>query len=268
MNTITIPNSTTFLMITLALFNTIIPIIVAYYYKKKFDVKISTFFIGLLTYMLFAMLLIQIPDVLIRGGIKPFSDFIQSTPVAAAVYFTLITVLMEEFGRLFLYKTMMKKRMSKNESLMMGLGHGGIQAMFIGTSVMMSNAILAFAINAFGAEEYIKKLNLTGEKLETTKKGIVEFSQIPALQHFFDGSIPLLLIAAQIALSYIVYRSITDKTKKYLFPLAIGMHFLVLLPIYLVRKAVIQNMFVSELVILLITVGISYFAFRMYHEEN
>ncbi len=262
---ISIPTSTAILMVTLALMNTVIPIIIAYHYKKRFDVKISTFFIGLFTYVAFAMLLVQIPDILIRGSIKPFANLVKDNALVGALYFPIITVLMEEFGRLFTFKFMMKNRMNKNEALMMGVGHGGIQSMLTGSSVMMSNAILAFAINSFGAEEYVTKLGLKGEELETTRKGLIEFGQIPVMQHFFDGSIPILIMIGQVALSFIVFVAISDQRKKFLFPVAMLMHFVLLLPLYLVRKEVFTNMFVAETLMLIVLVAIVYFAYQMYH---
>lgn len=268
LNSVTIPNSTTFLMASLAMLNTVIPLLIAYHYRKRLSVKISTFFIGLLTYMLFAMLLVQLPDLLIRGTIKPFAELVKNSPLTAAIYFSTLTALVEEGGRFFIYKTMMKNRMTKEEALMLGAGHGGIQAMFVGSSVMMSNAILAFSLNSLGAENYVSKLGLTGEKLETTTKGIIEFGQIPASSHFFDGTVPLILMVAQIALSYIVFRSIVSKTEIYLFPLAILMHIALLLSLYLVRKGVTTNVFVPELIMLLFAMAIIYFAYVMYQKKT
>ena len=264
---ITIPGSTTFTMAALAMLNTVIPIIIAYHYRKRFSVKVSTFFIGLVGYMLFAMLLIQFPDVLIRGGIKPFAHFVNNTPLAAALYFAFLTALVEGLGKFVMFKTMMKSREDQNEALMFGVGYGGIQAMFVGSSVMMSNAILAISINAFGAQEYINKLGLTGEELEQTTKGIIEFSKIPLSQHLFDGTVPLILMAAQIALSYLVYHSIANKAETTLLPLSIAMHFVLLLPLYLVRKAVINNTVVIELIMLLLAMGIIYFALQLYQKR-
>lgn len=255
---ISISNQSIIVMVVFALLCTIVPIYLIYHFKKRYEVKISTFFIGVLTYILFGMLFIQVPDILIRGSVKPFSALISDSPITAAIYFSLLAVLVEEAGRFITFKYFMKSRMDTPGALMLGVGHGGIQAMFTGTSVMMSNAILAFAINSMGAEEYLAKLNLSEDALETSKKGLLEFSQISTSQHFFDASVPLILLALQIALSYFMFLCLKNEYTKLAYPITALIHFIILLPLYLARKGITNQLVVVETIMLILTLAVIY----------
>ena len=93
--------------------------------RVKLKARISSFFIGAGTYLLFAMLLEQLLHVLV---IQFCGLNAQSRPWLYYVYAALAAAVFEETGRLIAMKFWMKKWLDFPNALMYGIGHGGVEA--------------------------------------------------------------------------------------------------------------------------------------------
>lgn len=265
---IQISTNTIVLLAVLAMLGTLVPMILAFRYVNRYKVKISTFFLGVLTYITFAMIVIQFPVIALQEGIPGFKEYLLNHPVVASLYLASLTALVEEAGRYFMFSFTMKKRMNKREALMLGVGHGGTCSMLTGTSVMMSNAILAFAIHSMGAGDYLARLGLSGEPQEEAKQSMIEFGKISNFEHFFDGSTPILILIAEIAFSYLMFLGIMNASKKIMFPTIFILHFILLTPVYFVRKEVTGNVVFAELIMILVLMCIVSLAYQLYKKDD
>lgn len=100
--------------------------------RVKLKARISSFFIGAGTYLLFAMLLGLLLHVLV---IQFCGLNAQSRPWLYYVYAALAAAVFEETGRLIAMKFWMKKWLDFPNALMYGIGHGGVEAILLESCV-------------------------------------------------------------------------------------------------------------------------------------
>ena len=113
--------------------------------RVKLKARISSFFIGAGTYLLFAMLLEQLLHVLV---IQFCGLNAQSRPWLYYVYAALAAAVFEETGRLIAMKFWMKKWLDFPNALMYGIGHGGVEAILLGGLSGISNLVFMLMINS------------------------------------------------------------------------------------------------------------------------
>ena len=151
-------------MVIVALVCMGIPFIALAYMKTKTGAKITSFLKGLLCYALFAFGVSGLINILLLGGLSLSSVLNRSIhPVYYAVYGAVLAGIVEETGKFVGLKYMMKKTPDKQNALLFGLGHGGLEALAYGSSLFMGNFVLALLVNSLGVDEYFNKLGITGE---------------------------------------------------------------------------------------------------------
>ena len=181
-----------------------------------------------------------------------------------ALYGGIAAGVFEETGRFTAMKFWMKKSLSKESSVMYGVGHGGIEAVLVVGITCISNLITALMINSGQIESAFSTIE-DGVGKETAVQSLAVLWTTPGYQFFLAGLERISAIALHICLSYLVYRAVKYGRKKYYF-LAVGIHFLVDALTILLANFVSIVMLEA---VLLIAVGIlAVIVRRMYMEEN
>lgn len=199
-----------------------LPIVLLILAKKKLHAKMSALGVGMLTFVLFALMLEQALHSIMLNA---FGDALTGNVWLYALYGGLAAGVFEETGRYTAMKFWMKKTLSKENSIMYGVGHGGVEAVLIVGLTCISNLITMFMINSGQLE---KSLSLVedGAGKELAIQSISVLWTTPGYQFFLAGVERIAAIALHICLSYLVYRAVKYGAKKYYF-LALGIHFLV-----------------------------------------
>ena len=138
--------------------------------RVKLKARISSFFIGAGTYLLFAMLLKQLLHVLV---IQFCGLNAQSRPWLYYVYAALAAAVFEETGRLVAMKFWMKKWLDFPNALMYGIGHGGVEAILLGELSGISNLVSMLMINSGAMQNTLTAL---------AKEGITSRAEISELE--------------------------------------------------------------------------------------
>ena len=138
--------------------------------RVKLKARISSFFIGAGTYLLFAMLLKQLLHVLV---IQFCGLNAQSRPWLYYVYAALAAAVFEETGRLIAMKFWMKKWLDFPNALMYGIGHGGVEAILLGGLSGISNLVSMLMINSGAMQNTLTAL---------AKEGITSRAEISELE--------------------------------------------------------------------------------------
>ena len=100
----------------------VIPIAVAVIFKlKNRETWLPSLFIGAGTFIVFALVLEQ----LLHTVMIPI---VRDNVILYSVYGALAAGIFEETGRFVAYKTLMRRRYTTKTAVLMGLGHGGIEA--------------------------------------------------------------------------------------------------------------------------------------------
>ena len=150
--------------------------------RVKLKARISSFFIGAGTYLLFAMLLEQLLHVLV---IQFCGLNAQSRPWLYYVYAALAAAVFEETGRLIAMKFWMKKWLDFPNALMYGIGHGGVEAILLGGLSGISNLVSMLMINSGAMQNTLAAL--PAESANQTVSQLSALWTTPAPLFFVSG---------------------------------------------------------------------------------
>ena len=190
-------------------FSVAFPIGLMLYFRKKGG-KWRTFFIGAVTFILFAMVLESILHNLLF--LTPLWPVLQGNIWLYGLYGGLAAGVFEETGRILAFKLFLKKEREPVAALSYGIGHGGAEAILLVGVTMINNLVLAVIASA-GATTDPAVLELA-EQLTTTPAGMFLWA---AFERF--GAIIL-----HLSLSVLVFAAVRVPGKTWSFPAAILIH--------------------------------------------
>ena len=208
------------------------PVTATLVWWKRTNAKWSSVLIGAATFFGFAMILEQLFHVVVLGLT---GNLIKGNIWVYAIYGGICAGVFEEVGRLLAMKFLMKKNLNKENAIMYGIGHGGIEAVLIVGLSMFSNLVTSIMINSGQFEVALNTLDAA------TRSATIE--QLSALwttepYMFFMGGIERIsAFSLHICLSYLVYKK-KKNSKMVYFYLAIFLHFVVDAATVLLSKTV------------------------------
>ncbi|MCM1244957.1 MAG: YhfC family intramembrane metalloprotease [Roseburia sp.] len=256
-------------MIVIALICTAVPFIFLGYYRAKTGAKLSSFFIGMAFYVLFAFGAEGFLNMLLFNFFSLADVFNRSThPVWYALYGAVAAGIFEEIGKYVGLSRFMKNRPGKQNAFLFGVGHGGFETIAYGSSLFMGNIVLAFMVNSLGMDNYLAKLNLSGEALADYKTAIAQLIAVPPIENVAAGVERILALFFQAALAVLIYIAVNDKKRKYFLPVAIVLHIIGYVPTYLTQVGVIKNLALSMCLSGAVTVLTACYAYRTFQERS
>lgn len=239
-----------------------VPIGILVYFLKEKHGKITPVWIGVATFVLFSMVLEHLCHMVFLRLDWPVSRFLLSNGYAYATYGAFAAGIFEECGRLCAFTIVLKKYREKTTPFMYGIGHGGIEAIYIGGFTMISNLVLAIMLYSQGLDQSLSVYGSSADKLRPT---FLQFYTTSSATFLVTGFERVLAIILQIALSILVYKAVVDCKKRYMFMIAILIHAIVDFPAALYQFGIIKNvMFVEAwcLIWVVITCWIAWYQYR------
>ncbi|HKM33780.1 MAG TPA: YhfC family glutamic-type intramembrane protease [Lachnospiraceae bacterium] len=237
-----------------------VPITLLVVIRKKTKARVSSFFIGCVTFVLFAMILESIMHSFVFSAT---GNAISGNIWAYALYGGLAASLFEETGRFLAMKFCMKKALNRENALMYGAGHGGIEAILLVGFTYISNIIMAILANTGTMEKSLTVLD-SATYDQTVSQLSVLWTTSSSL-FFLAGVERLAAITLHISLSIFVYKTVKTGNVKYLL-VAYLLHFAVDAGTLLLTK-VLSSVWI-EVVLLVVVAVIAYFAVKLYQEES
>jgi uncharacterized membrane protein YhfC len=235
-----VSQSTMTWMLIIAMFSFLVPIILIIVLKKKYKVSLKVFFIGMLTFFVFANVL--------EGFVHKFvlidneaTKQLFTNPWLYMLYGGLMAGIFEEIGRYIMLKYTLPGKEDWKDGVTFGAGHGGIEMIMIAGLSNVSYYVYATMINN-GTFESLMTSSATKEMLETAKKQLIELEWHMSALAILERTIALLI---QIGLSILVIYAIRSKKFKYVL-YAIGIHAMVNFPAALYQKEVISNIWIIQ----------------------
>ena len=203
---------------------TVVPFLLLVFFRVRKKADILPFFVGCLIMLVFALVLESAMHQAVLSS--PLGALIQGNTLLYALYGGLAAGFFEETGRLFAFKTLLRKRMDKDaNALMYGAGHGGFESVLLIGMTMINNLIWTELINS--GNTAVLTGSLTGEALAQVEASIQTLIETQPLDFLMGGIERLFAIALHISLSVLVWFAVKKKGKFYLFPMAILIHALV-----------------------------------------
>lgn len=217
-----IPLSTLISLALAAIVGIALPVALAWWLVRKFQVRCQTVLIGAGTFIVFALVLEPVLHQLVLKG--PHGTAIMGNVWYYALYGGLAAGIFEETGRFLSMKFLMRREPSSAlPGVGYGIGHGGIEMLILFGITMISNLIVSMIMNAG-----LTDLLLANVPEEAREQTLAQFSQLRSLT---TGTLFLGLwerisaIILQLGLSMLVWTAVRRAGKwLWLFPAAILLH--------------------------------------------
>ena len=201
----------------------VIPVLLFVYLKKKKNADIKAFFIGCLIFFVFAMIIEGSLNQLILSS--PLGETIRNNIWLYALLGGLMAGLFEETGRLVGFQFLKDKMDNDYNALMYGAGHGGMEMILLFSMTMINNLIFSSMINGGTINTVLDQLS--GNDLTQMNAMIDALVSYPAYMFIIGIFERIFAIMLQMALSTLVWFAVKDKSKRYLFFIAILIHLFV-----------------------------------------
>lgn len=260
---ITIPNVSTAsiiaIVVTLAI-SVGLPIALCIIVWRKTRARISSFFIGAATFVIFALILEQLLHTVV---LSVSGTVIKENIWLYALYGGLAAGVFEETGRYLAMKLCMKKNLDRQNAIMYGVGHGGIEAVLLMGMTYVSNLVVAMMINSGQIAAILSMSGVNDATYELAMTQLMTLSTTRPLMFYLGGLERVCAIIFHISASYLVYLAVKEKKLPW-YLLAVLLHFLmdalaVVTAAYLPALAV-------ELLLLLFSGVLGGAVWRMYHK--
>ncbi len=194
-----------------------LPVGFCIYMKRVGKASLKSFFLGCGIFVVFALVLEQILHLIVRAV---SGTFFSEHLIAYAVYGGLAAGLFEETGRYAAMKFFMKGRLSKQEAVMYGVGHGGIEAILLGGMACFSNLLTSIMINSGSLEKLLPAGDVG------IQAAVSQLTGLPSWQFLLAGMERCSAVVLHIVLSYLVYLGVKNNRLRF-YILAVLVHFLV-----------------------------------------
>lgn len=237
-----------------------LPLALCVIWKKRTKAGLTALFAGAATFFVAALVLEQIA----RGVLfLLFGERLTSDLLMAAVFGGLMAGLFEETGRYVTMRFFLKKKLSRENAIMYGIGHGGIEAMLITGMAYFSNLILTFLINT-GSMEVL----FVGQDEQTQNLLLQQLAALWELQpsaFLMAGVERISAILLHIGLSYFVYLAV-KKGKLVFYGMAVLLHFGVDAGVVLLNRVV--PVMVLEAILLAVVIILTIAVAGVYRRES
>ena len=190
-------------------------IVAVWYARKQYKINFAVLGLGAVAFFASSQVLEKIVHLLVlhpqKDGTVPLMS---ENPLLYVIYGISMAALFEETARLIFFKWLEKKRtLEDSDALAYGLGHGGLELLYLGMGSLISLLIL-FSLLESSNPDLANLLPKT--TLETVQS-------LSAWQVYLLGVERVLALIMQIGLSFWVYQAVRQKNWIYLVT-AYGLH--------------------------------------------
>lgn len=210
----------------------VLPVIYIVFWKVKKgkEARFSVLLIGAAGFLVTVRVLELLVHMVCIVTDNPVSRFINGHTVVFVLYGICMAGIFEECGRYVIMKYLMKKKKTRENAVMYGIGHGGIEVWAVSLMAMVGYFSMAYMINTQGMDAVIAMSGGTEAAQASMNEMLGYISGFGMSTGILWVVERILCMGIHIALSVIVFYGVTREDKRML-PLAILAHALVdLLP--------------------------------------
>ncbi|GIK08137.1 MAG: putative membrane protein YhfC [Anaerolineaceae bacterium] len=186
----------------------VLPILLGFWLTRKFGLSWKLFFAGALTFI--ASQILHIPflygtTALFNGGTLPSPPPAWSAAFNA-VFLGLAAGIFEETARWVLFKFFLKNARSWNEGVLVGAGHGGVEAFILGVISLFTVINMVVLKSAD-----LSTMGVPAEQLAAAQQQVAAFWASPAYMGLLGFVERIFAITLHLALSTMVLYGIANK---------------------------------------------------------
>ena len=193
---------------------------------------------------------------------NPVSRFINGNTAAYMLYGTAMAGVFEECGRHIVLKYVMKKNRTRENAVMYGIGHGGIEILAVILPSIVTYLVVAVVFSAGNTENALSALKITEETAAAALPSVQAAAAFDYAAMAMNVMERLFAMLLHIGLTVIVYYGVVN-AKKSCLPAAIALHMLMdAFPALYQRGAV--PLWSVEVWAAVCTAGILFIALKLY----
>ena len=186
-----------------------------WYARKQYKINFAVLGLGAVAFFASSQVLEKIVHLLVlhpqKDGTVPLMT---ENPLLYVIYGISMAALFEETARLIFFKWLEKKRtLEDSDALAYGLGHGGLELIYIGIASLLNLFILFSAVES-------QNSNIMQLLPEST---LATINNLAAWQIYLLGLERILALLLQVGLTFWVYQAVRQKKWIYLVA-AYGLH--------------------------------------------
>ena len=204
-----------------------IPVIFFIYWRRKHkeQTNISYLIAGAIGFLVSARVLeLGVHYVCVIAN-NPVSRFINGNTVAFVLYGILMAGIFEECGRYIVLKTIMKKNRTRENAVLYGIGHGGIEILAVILPAIITYLVVAVMFSRGSVEEALNALNITEETAAAALPSVQAAAVFDYAMMALNVVERLFAMLLHIGLTVLVFYGIKNAKRGFL-PLAILLHML------------------------------------------
>ena len=185
-----------------------LPILLAFYFTQKFKLAWSLVLAGALTFIaaqVFHIPFLQALTTLFNdSGFSASSETLRT--IITAVVLGLAAGVFEETARFILFKFRLKDVKTWNEGVLVGVGHGGVEAMLLG--ILGALTLINMVIMRNGD---LSNFNIPADQIDLARQQIESFWATPAYMAILGLVERIFAICLHLSLSVMVLYSVVYK---------------------------------------------------------
>ena len=204
-----------------------IPVAFFFYWRRKHkeQTNISYLIAGALGFIVSARMLELGVHYFCILADNPVSRFINRSTVAFVLYGIAMAGVFEECGRHIVLKYIMKKNRTRENAVLYGIGHGGIEVLAILLPTMITYLVIAVLFSRGDVEYALSSLKITEETAAAALPSVQAAAAFDYAMMAMNVIERLLAMLLHIGLTVIVYYGVISAKKAYL-PMAVLLHML------------------------------------------
>lgn len=229
----------------------LLPLVYVVFWKKKSGAHWKALFLGALGFIISARVLEVLVHFVFIVSDNPISRAINGSTVLYVLYGVTMAGVFEEVGRWIMFTVFRKKMDNREDALMYGIGHGGIEVWTVTLPVVLTYLMVA----ATGGK------GLPAEAVATLMPSIEAFGAGTAFCFIIER---LFCMGIHISLTLIVFYGVRNRKKVYLLLAVISHMILDVLPALSQRGVV--SLLLTELWLGICCVLLCVWAHRLYNK--
>ena len=217
-----------------------IPVVLIVAWKMYTKRSLVPFWVGIMVFIAFSRMLEMIPHSLFLLSNNPVSRAINGNVVLYVIYAAAVAALFEETGRYLAFRFVLTKHPNKETTVTYGIGHGGIECILVLGVTYIQYYAYGQLINNGSMDKMLSAYKDSSQSVDALKQLITNIKGVTQMTCYLADLERISALMVQIAVSILVFQAVYVAGKKYMYWVAVALHFLMDVPAALYQKGVLK----------------------------
>ena len=217
-----------------------IPVVLIVAWKMYTKRSLVPFWVGIMVFIAFSRMLEMIPHSLFLLSSNPVSKAINGNVVLYVIYAATVAALFEETGRYLAFRFVLTKHPNKETAVTYGIGHGGIECVLVLGVTYIQYYAYGQLINSGSMDKMLSAYKDSSQSVDALNQLITNIKGVTKMTCYMANLERISAMMVQIALSILVFQAVYVAGKKYMYWVAVALHFLMDVPAALYQKGVLK----------------------------